>query len=924
MEINELSLDPSLSQAEIIQKLKNYLKDSSEGLREAHLGALGGLESSRLRALSLDHLFQAVVLNLPEIYGKEESEVPISLVAVGGYGRGELNPFSDIDILILYSNKHLDKSEEDSQELLSTITDGILYKLWDCGLKVGHAVRTIDQCIHHAKEDMQSLTALLESRHIVGNKELFSELESNVMKKCIQGNEKNYMEMRLEDQRDRREKHGNSPFLQTPNIKNGCGGLRDFQNLMWMAYFKFRVRSLDDIVHRNALTEEECRKLHDAYDFLLKVRTELHYLENRPIDTIERANQEKLAKAFGYPQRLIVRRIEAFMKDYYIHVRNIYLISKTAEKNLALIRIKKNLPTFRQVIQSRKTTKKINDIDGFSIVDEMIECPNYQKVVNEPQRLMRLFLHAQKLGLEIHPSLELSIRNHVPELGNEFQTDPTIIDTFIEIISSRGSVARALRMMHELEVLGKFLPEFGKMTCLVQHEFLHQYTADEHTLVCIEHLDKIWSATQKPHAKYQDIVRGLEKPYEIYLSLLLHDSGKAIPGKKHEEVGAKLIQKVGRRFGLPKSNIMRMSRVIELHLLIPIVSQRRDLSDPSVLVEVAENVKSRRLLRLLAVHTFCDSLGTSSSLWTDFKDMLLWQLFHSTYKVLEGESQFRQFEKEEVEKKKRQVKRAAQSKIPTEEIKAHLENLPNRYVTISDVNEMVLDMQLVNQFIQLQFHETNNPFSPIIHWEMRESRGYALAKICTWNRKGFFAKLAGSITITGLTILSAHIYSRRDGIIIDSFMLVDATTGKIPDKKKRQKFEKLMHDSLTSEVEFDSLLLKKSMQRPGSLIALDSVIESRVRIQNHVSDSYNIIEVIAPDEPGLLFQVSRKLSELNLDIWLAKVVTEQGAAIDTFYFAEVEGGKITDPDRLEEIEDAVKSVLYELLSSEASPDPVVS
>lgn len=913
MAIKELKLDQKLNQAEIIKRLKDYLKSVSAELREAHKGPLGGLGSCQLRAERLDQLFRAVLSVLPETKKGRISDLPISIVAVGGYGRGELNPFSDIDILILHPPKMMNQNKPNDE--LTSLTDGILYKLWDCGLKVGHAVRTIDQCVQHAKEEMQSLTGLLEARFIAGNESLFDDLEAAIMKKCISGYEEQYMEMRLKDQEERREKYGNSPFLQTPNVKNGCGGLRDFQNLLWMTYFKFKVRKLEDMVEKKALTQDECEKLQQAYDFLLKVRSELHYLENRPSDTVERANQYKLAKALKYPQRSMVRLIEAFMRDYYVHVRNIHLISKTAEKNLAVIKHKRILPTFKQVIQSRRKNARKQIIDGFVVVDGLFECPNYEEVVEEPQRLMRLFLNVQKLGLDLHPSLESSIRNHVPQLGSEFQDDPQVIETFLEIISKRGSVAPILRMMHELEVLGKFLPEFGKMTCLVQHEFLHQYTADEHTLVCIEHLDKIWSAKHKPHVKYQEIFREFENPFEIYLALLLHDCGKAVPGKDHEIVGAKLMNRVGKRFSLKKSSLNRISKVVELHLLIPVVSQRRDLDDPAVIEEVAGTLKSRRLLKILTIHTFCDSMGTSSSLWNEFKDMLLWQLYHKTYKVLEGDTQFLHFEKEEYNKKIRRIKRLAGAKIPQAEVKAHLDNLPEKYFTSTDSNEVVLDIELVNQFLLLQFEEGQNPFRPIINWNHNESRGYSTVKICTWNRKGFFAKLAGSIKVAGLTILSAQIYSRLDGIIIDTFVLVDATTGKIPNRKKTKEFESLLEESLSKDVQFSSLLEKKGRSRSSGQTVLDAVIDSSIRLRNDLSEQYNVIEVIAPDEPGLLFHISRKISELNLDIWLAKVITERGAAIDTFYVAEVEGSKIADQDQLNFILEELRQTLSDVVES---------
>lgn len=908
----ELDLGPDLAEAEIVRRLKEYLKSTFDKLRKVHLSEVGGLEGCRLRARMIDNLLIQVVSILPEARGCELSDLPICITGVGGYGREELNPFSDIDILILHPPQLLNQGKP--SEMLTSISNGILYKLWDSGLKVGHAVRTVDQCVLQAKENMQSLTGLLEARFIAGDIRLFNQLEALILKKCIRGSEDAYMKMRLDDQEDRRSKHGGSPFLQTPNIKNGCGGLRDYQNLLWMSYFKFRERNLSQLVSRQAISDDECSKLQEAYDFLLKVRTELHYQENRPIDNLERACQHKIAKAFGYPQRSLVKLIEAFMKDYYIHVRNIYIISRSAERRLALLKSKKSLPTFKQVIESRQVSKKLNQIDGFMINNDIVECEDINVFDGQPQRLMRLFLHIQKLGLNLHPTLEYAIRNHVDKLPEEFQSDPKVVETFLEILNQRGSVSRVLRLMHELGVLGRFLPEFGRMTCLVQHEFLHQYTADEHTLVCIEHLDKIWTAKEKPHVKYQELFLKFDQPFQIYLSLLLHDSGKASPERKHEEIGARHMQRVGKRFRLPKETIDRMAEVVRLHLLMPVVSQRRDLDDIAVIREVATTIKSRRLLRLLTIHTFCDSMGTSSSLWNEFKDMLLWQLFHATYKILEGDTQFLRQEEDELQKRIRKIRRIAQPLIPNQEIKAHIDSLPERYFTVNSEEEVFIDLQLVHRFLELQFSESENPLTPIVHWELKESRGYALVKVCTWNRKGFFAKLAGSIAVNGLTILSAQIYSRFDGIIIDTVIVVDATTGRIPNSKKRHQFEEMLEESLTSLVQFDTLLKKRGFKRSSSEIALEDVIESSIKIDNELSEQYTVIDVVTPDEPGLLYYISQKLSDLNLDIWLAKISTERGAAIDTFYVTEVEGGKISDPDVINIIQQSISEVFNSIKS----------
>src|ERR1043165_7004496 len=520
------------------------------------------------------------------------SEIPkYALIALGCYGRDELNPHSDIDILFLHETDQVAGGR--AKPSLKAIAEGVLYVLWDCGLKVGHAVRSAEDCVTEANSNMQSKTALIEARLVAGDAALFKKMRDLVIAKAVRGYEKQYIQLRLEDQEARRAKHGNAATMQEPNIKNGCGGLRDYQNLLWMAFFKYRASTLEDLEKHEFISSAERRQLEDAYDFLLKVRTELHYQSKRAVDVLPKSLQPAIATALGYRDPSPSRRLETFMRDVYTHMRNIYLITRTLEQRMALLpEEKKRIPSLRDYLKRRRERATEQIVDGFRILDGKIY-NGARSFKEQPRRMMRVFLHAQARGLQLDPDLAQSIRNSLSLADREVQRDQHVRETFLTILNQRGNVAPTLRAMHEVGLLGKYIPEFGKLTCLVQHEFYHQYAADEHTLVCLEKLDQIAAATEPPFSNYTELLHGLERPFVLYLALLLHDVGKADAHGKHSEEGGKLAARVARRLGLEPTVTHTLCRVIEQHLLMARVSQRHDLDDRAVIRSFARQIENR-------------------------------------------------------------------------------------------------------------------------------------------------------------------------------------------------------------------------------------------------------------------------------------------------------------------------------------------
>ena len=907
-----LTFSPNVTPAEKIARYKTFLKVESHRLKLLHRGGDGGLEICRARAAILDallrHLWEAAKTSLSP-QGQKEFP-PIALVAIGGFGRAELNPQSDIDFMFLHEGQ---VAVGRPLPYLARLIDGILYPLWDVGLKIGYSVRTLEDCVAVANTDMQSKTSMIESRLIAGDEALFSKFKKIVVSKCVVGYEAKYIAARLADQAARREKHGNSACMQEPNIKNGCGGLRDFQNLLWMSFFKYRTRSLTDLQTQEFISVAERRQLDAAYDFLLRVRTELHYHTNRAQDMLGKNVQPAIALNLGYSDRSPSLRIEKFMRDLYTHMRNVYLITRTLEQRMALVSPGQ---TGRLVRLRRKLTgvapRKMPDpVDGFLFVDGEIRAANNRVFRDSPRRLMRVFLHAQQRRLQLHPDLAQLIRNQVSLVDREFQNDEHVRETFLTILERRGEVAHILRTMHEVNFLGKYIPEFGRLTCLVQHEFYHQYAADEHTLVCLEQLDKIWEATEPPYKFYEPIFQELERPGLLYLALLLHDVGKAADHEqgKHAQAGASLAMRAARRLQLESGAAETVKFLVEKHLLMASISQRRDLDDASVIRTFAREVGSTEKLQLLTLLTFADAQGTSDKLWSGFKDALLWQLHARALTVLEGGTEFRRATEEARTDAYDLVRELAPTRVTDEELEAHFNQLPDRYFEIHTPAQIVDDVELAHRFMHRLLLENQRALAPVTAWIDERDRGYSLVKVCTWDRAGLFGKIAGSLSAAGLNILGAQIFTRADGVALDTFFVNDARTGNLAAREQREKFSDLLDEVMTGEeVDLHKLIARQAARSDYSAY-LGERIETQIRFDNDASDERTLIEIETEDRLGLLYAISGAFAELELDITAARIVTERGAAIDSFYVSDVDGGKITSPERLNRIAAKVQAAI---------------
>ncbi len=908
-----LMFSPNATPAEKLARYKTFLKVETHRLKLLHRAGADGLEICQARAAILDalicHLWETAKKSLSAQAQKEFP--PIALVAIGGFGRGELNPHSDIDFMFLHDGQ---VAVGKPLPYLARLIDGVLYPLWDIGLKIGYSVRDLDDCVKVANTDMQSKTSLIEARLITGSEPLFAKLQKTVLNKCVVGYEDKYIAARLEDQAARRSKNGNSACMQEPNLKNGCGGLRDFQNLLWMTFFKYHTRSLSDLQAREFVSAAERKQLEAAYEFLLRVRTELHYHTNRPQEVLGKNLQPAVASNLGYPERSPSLRIEKFMRDLYTHTRNIYLITRTLEQRMALLPPEiTRLARLRNLLPRRRKVEE--PVDGFLFTDGEIRAASNRIFRDSPRRLMRVFLHSQQRRLPLHPDLAQLIRHQLALVNREFLNDEHVREMFLTILDRRGEVAPILRAMHEVNLLGKYLPEFGKLTCLVQHEFYHQYAADEHTLVCLEQLDRLWEAKAPPFVNYSPLFQSLERPGLLYLALLLHDVGKAAQHDvgKHAQVGADLAMRAARRLQLEAGAADTVEFLVENHLLLASTSQRRDLDDPVVIRQFARSVGTVERLNLLALLTFADAQGTSDKLWSGFKDSLLWQLHSRAHALLTGGTEFVRAEKEQRELLRQEVRKLAPAALDAEELNSHFDSLPARYFQIHIALEILDDLKLVHRFLEQQAVEEDQPLAPVVGWQNEPDRGYNLVKIGTWDRSGLFSQIAGSFSAVGLNILSAQIFTRTDGIVIDKFFVNDARTGALASREQREKFEGLLAKILTGgEADLPALIERQRIAQTSYQAYAGERMATQIHFDNDASDARTLLEIETEDRLGLLYTISRTFAELRLDISAARIVTERGAAIDSFYLSDADGGKLVSPVRRDHVAQQLRAALGRL------------
>ncbi len=889
-----------LSPQERLVFLKAKLNAWHSTLHERHLGGEPGLAHSEAQSEVIDHLIRAIYKSL--LKPGEELE-NFALVASGGYGRGLMNPGSDVDLLFLTANP----SHRISKRISEIICE-IQNLIWDLGFKFLPSTRSIPECIAEAKREPQSRTAIFDARLIIGSRDLFENLQTTFRKACIEKDKEKFFEERSLDIKKRHAKWSHTVFLQEPNIKESPGTLRDYHNLDWIIDAEAGTRSMTELVSRRILSRRARRELKDAFNFLHRVRNALHY-HDKGNDILTLRFQGVLANEFGYPEKSILRRIESFMRDYYTHARNVHNHTKSIFEIFELQHAESQSHGLRSKLTFGLVKKKPQVLDDYTIRDGRLFPRRKTIFAENPNRLIRLFAYCQKYDVRPSPSLRKLIKENWDLIDKSFRLRSENRDAFRLILEKKGQVARILRLMHRSGVLGRYLPEFGALDCLVQHEFFHRYTADEHTLRCIDQLDGLMEDENPRYQIYRDLFVKHPDPYALFIALILHDTGRAKNVREHIDGSAMLAARLCRRLQIHGGRRSLIMFLVDHHLTLWRFATKKNIDDPEVIREFAGLMQDRHRLDALLLFTFADSNGTNEEAWSPWKESLILQLYRNTREfILEGMTADKKEINEEVQESLSAIKSGLKEKYH-EIFDEHSKLMPKRYFRYRSKKSISKHIVALWQYIDRRKRRPETPFECAVQWIDHPKFGYNELIIASHDSHRFLEKICCALATHQLSILSADVYTRPDGITLDLFRICDGDLKAISDTTKQKAIVATIYE-INQQEEYDPakyLKKKTNFLNPET----EQVVQFPVRawISNDLDPHYTVIELQALDRIGLLHDVLRTVNDHNLETVHSRICTEKGAALDSIYVSTKDGKKLTDEEAMEKLEDDLRTLL---------------
>ncbi|MEX2045170.1 MAG: ACT domain-containing protein, partial [Opitutus sp.] len=656
-----------------------------------------------------------------------------------------------------------------------------------------------------------------------------------------------------------------------------------------------------------------------SYDFLLRVRNELHFTSTRATDVLSLDLQPKIAESLGYTEPEMLARVEHFMQDYYRAAQAIFRVSKLVEDRLALSIGRSHNGDRRSFRESLLASRfrRTKRIDGFILRGRELAAEKPDVFERDPVRLIRVFRHLQTFEATLEFHLAELIRTSLALLtpGVAISSDANV--SFRAILSEAGNVQPILALMHELHVLGRFIPEFDALTCLVQHEYYHRYTADVHTLSAIRELDRIYGGAEPITLKYRAALHGAGDASLLYLTLLLHDIGKAEGVSGHAESGVRLAVPLLERFGVTGSDRELVVFVIKNHLAMARFWQKRDVDDPDTASAFAELVGDADRLRFLYVHTFCDARATSVELWNGYKDTLHTTLYRATFERLKRGAAVDASLQEKIKMTQQDLIAKSIPGISADEISAHFSLLPDRYFIHTDSAEIALHIQMVNRLLHsISKADSVGSLRPIIDWKDDLNRSFTVVNVVTWDRAGLFYKLAGALSVAGLSILGAKVISRTDHIAIDTFYVVEPGRGPVQSASAQEKFARTIEEALVNNRDLMPDIMAQAKRiaatrylSTSSGETLQSSFPPTVDVYHELSMERTIVEIQARDQIGLLYRLAKTISDHGFDITFARIGTERGVAIDTFHIVTANREPLEDQSRLTALRDVLGEVI---------------
>lgn len=815
----------------------------------------------------------------------------IAVAAVGGYGRGELAPCSDVDLLFLLPYKRTPRTEQ-------TI-EYVLYMLWDAGLKVGHATRTVEDCIRLAREDVTIRTSLLEARFLWGEAALFDELRARFSDELMEGSEPDFVEAKLAERDARHRRLGDSRYVVEPNVKDGKGGLRDLHTLYWIAKYLYRVEEPAQLVPR-VFTRAEVARFDKAQDFLNTVRCHLHYLTGRAEDRLTFDVQPEIAARLGYTDHAGTRGVERFMKHYYLTAKDvgdltrIFCAALEAEHrrrprfSLDWFRLRRSFGNF--VLDGGR----LNLRDG-GVFDR------------DPVDMLRLFAVAQQHELDIHPNALRLVTRKLPLVNARLRRDPEANRLFVEMLTSRKDPETTLRRLSEAGVLGRFIPAFGRIVAQMQFDMYHTYTVDEHTIRAIGILHRIEQGEFKDSAPAaSEVVHKLLSRRVLYAAVLLHDIAKG-RGGDHSVLGAAIAESLCPRLGLDPGETETVAWLVRHHLLMSSTAFKRDLNDPQTARDFAAVVQSPERLRLLLVLTVADIRAVGPDIWNGWKATLLRELYYRADELLSGGSGTGAQAARVAEMQ--QLVRALLPDWSDGEFARHVADTPPAYWLAFDADALARQARLARR-------AAAEPSPLLIEARIAHDRAVTEVTVCTPDHPGLFSRIAGAIAVTGGNIVDARIFTLQNGMALDTFWVQDAEGDAFAEPARLQRLEARIRQALSGAINLRSELRREPRWRGRTRLF---AVPPQVLIDNKASAAHTVIEVNGRDRPGLLHDVTRALTHLGLQIATARISTYGENAVDVFYVKDIFGLKVAHEGKLRQIRETLLQALAEPEAAKEAP-----
>lgn len=857
---------------------RSYVQKARAALLAQHRAGAGGLEVVTAFSTAMDHLIRHLfaVISKDFLRRYPSAQPHCAIVAQGGYGRAELNPYSDIDLLFLYSWK--------ISPFVESLTERLLYTLWDAGLQVGHAIRSVGESIRLAGTDMKVRTALLDSRYLCGDPVIYSDFEKAVDQRLTRRWVGAFIKEKLAESRARHAGYGGSVYLLEPDLKEGEGGLRDIHTARWIGRVKLRLKDLDALATSAVVTAADVERLKTSQDFLLRVRNELHFSTGRHQDQLTFEEQEKVSEALGFQGEGSLKAVEVFMCTYYRHAAEISRLTELVLHRLA----DSDRPFFSITSGTGRTLRR-----GVKISKEHLTIADAAVLKGDPGNLIRVFGEMQRHGCSLNHETRELLREHLDLIDDAFRRSAPANAAFFEILKWKERVYETLLEMHRSGVLGAFIPEFGRLLCMVLHDAYHIYTVDQHSLRLIQEIERLKAGEFKDSLPLlTQLAREAEKIELLYLGLMFHDIGKGFGGG-HSERGAGMVPEIGKRMGLNVDDCALVEFLVRYHLLMTHTAFRRDLEDEKTIYDFAETMGSVNNLKMLYLLTYADVRGVGPDVWNPWKASLLGELYIKALHVLEdmekGEFQ-RQDVRAALARIQARVALELSSRYAAPEVQRFIEIMPDRYFLSVAEDEIPAHFALMQQFTGA---------GAAISVEHFPEKDCSTVAICTADRPGLFASIAGAMAAMNLDILNARIFTASDGRILDVFRVSHGGRSEITMAEGRWgRFRATLEAVLEGRVNVERLV-----EKSHSTILQKRVpkVPTVIQVDNEASGLYTVVEVFTADRIGVLFKITHALHQLGLSIHVAKISTNVDQVADVFFVTDEHGRKVEDSGRIEEI-----------------------